>query len=84
MLGLSGAFLTTAAFAPQVIKSWTTKKTHDLSLGWMVCLITGFLLWLAYGWLIKDIPLLLANVFSLVLVLSLLWMKLKWGMGKDE
>ncbi len=82
-LGFIGALLTTAAFIPQVHQSWTTKKTHDLSLGWIVCLIGGFSSWLAYGWLIKDMPLIFANTFSLVLVVSLLWMKLKWGMGKD-
>jgi len=81
MLGFGGAFLTTAAFVPQVIKSAKTRQTHDLSLGWIACLIGGFVLWLSYGFLIHDMPLMLANTISLLLVLCLLWMKLKWGMS---
>ena len=81
-LGLAGATLTTFAFVPQVIQSYRTRHTKDLSLGWLLCLLAGFLLWLAYGAIINDIPLILANTFSLLLVLSLLVMKFKWGMGK--
>jgi MtN3 and saliva related transmembrane protein len=81
-IGMAGATLTTLAFVPQVIKSYKTKHTHDLSLGWMGCLIAGFLLWLVYGWIIGDLPLILANILSLLLVLSLLAMKLKWGMER--
>ena len=80
-IGLAGATLTTFAFVPQVVRSYTTKHTIDLSLPWICCLIAGFIFWLAYGILISDIPLILANTVSLVLVLALLAMKLKWGMG---
>jgi len=82
LIGLGGAFLTTVAFVPQVIKSFTTKHTEDLSLGWICCLILGITLWLIYGAIIMDIPLIFANTFSFLLALSLLIMKLKWGMGK--
>ncbi len=82
LIGLGGAALTTLAFVPQVIRSYRTKRTKDLSLGWIFCLITGFIFWLTYGWLIRDLPLILANAFSFLLVLSLLIMKFKWGMDK--
>ena len=82
IIGLGGAALTTIAFIPQVMRSYTTRQTRDLSLGWMGCLIAGFILWLIYGSAIHDLPLILANILSLILVLSLLVMKIKWGMGK--
>jgi MtN3 and saliva related transmembrane protein len=84
LLGFSGAVLTTVALVPQVLRSLRTKKTRDISLGWILSLTGGFSCWLVYGWLIDDAPLILANAASLLLIISLFWMKLKWGMSKAQ
>ena len=76
-LGLLAALLTTVAFLPQVIKTWKTKKTRDISFIMYVILITGVFLWLVYGFLIKDLPLILANLVTLVLVSFILFLKIK-------
>jgi len=77
-LGLLAALLTTLAFLPQVIKCWKTQRTRDVSFIMYVILVTGVFLWLVYGFLIKDLPLILANLITLILVSSVLFLKIKY------
>ncbi len=75
LLGLTAATLTTIAFIPQVIKTWKTKSADDLSLGMYSIFCTGVLLWLIYGILIEDIPVIAANTVTLILALTILFFK---------
>ena len=65
-LGLIGATLTTLSLLPQLIKVYKTRSTKDISTGMLTLFGTAFLVWLIYGILIKDIPLMIANSFALV------------------
>ncbi|MFN4281094.1 MAG: SemiSWEET transporter [Alphaproteobacteria bacterium] len=67
-IGLAAACLTTVAFAPQVLKAWRSRSTRDLSLGMYLVLASGIVLWLVYGLMIGDLPLILANAVTLLLV----------------
>jgi MtN3 and saliva related transmembrane protein len=78
LLGLAAGTCTTAAFIPQVVKTWKSRSAKDLSLGMFSIFCTGVLLWLAYGLLIMDIPVIIANMVTLVLASFLLALKLKW------
>jgi len=78
-IGLVAAFLTTVAFLPQVIKTWKTKSAKDLSLGMFLIFSTGVLLWLIYGLLVNDLPIILANIFTLSLSTIILYFKIKHG-----
>jgi MtN3 and saliva related transmembrane protein len=66
ILGLVGATLTTLSLLPQLIKVWRTRSTRDISTGMIALFGTAFLVWLIYGILIKDLPLMIANSFALV------------------
>jgi MtN3 and saliva related transmembrane protein len=79
LIGLAAACLTTVAFTPQVIKAWRTRSTRDLSLGMYLVLATGILLWLIYGILLGDAPLILANAVTLLLVAIILYCKIRHG-----
>ncbi|MEK6808500.1 MAG: SemiSWEET transporter [Nanoarchaeota archaeon] len=79
ILGLTAGALTTVCYLPQVIKTWRLKETKDLSLGTYVLLSVGIVLWLIYGITTKDIPVIIANLLSLILSLILLFFKLKYG-----
>jgi len=79
LIGLAAACLTTVAFTPQVIKAWRTRSTRDLSLGMYLVLATGILLWLTYGILLGDAPLILANAVTLLLVAIILYCKIRHG-----
>ena len=78
ILGLTAAIISTIAFLPQVIKSWKTRKTSDISLGSYILVVSGVFLWLVYGFLIKDIPLILANGVTFILTFWILILKIKY------
>jgi MtN3 and saliva related transmembrane protein len=81
ILGLVAGALTTAAFLPQVLKTWKTKSAKDLSLGMFSLFCLGVALWLVYGLVRKDIPVIAANLITLMLASTLLFFKLRW---KDQ
>ena len=79
LLGLAAAVLTTAATVPQVLKSWRTGETHDLSLKMTLALAGGLALWVGYGFLQSDYVVMSANAAGLCLALTLVALKLRHG-----
>jgi MtN3 and saliva related transmembrane protein len=77
LIGLVAGSLTTLAFFPQVLRTWRSRQTRGLSLTWLLLFTTGVLLWLVYGLVIDDLPVIVANAVTLVLTLCLLGMKLR-------
>ena len=75
MLGFLAGACTTAAFVPQVWQVWRTRSAKDLSLGMYLVLVLGVMLWLVYGLLCNDMPLVIANIITLILAGSVLVMK---------
>jgi len=78
LIGLAAAACTTIAFIPQVVKTWKAKTAKDLSLGTFSMFTTGVILWLIYGFLIMDLPIIAANTVTLVLVVTILFFKLSF------
>lgn len=76
IVGLAAGFCTTIAFLPQAVKTWKSKSAKDLSLGMYLIFCTGVALWLTYGILISDLPIILTNIVTLTLALSILYFKL--------
>ncbi len=79
LLGFLAGILTTVAFIPQVIKTWRSQSTHDISLAMFAIFTAGVLAWLVYGVLISDLPVILANSVTLVLAGTILFFKLRNG-----
>jgi MtN3 and saliva related transmembrane protein len=79
LVGLAAAFCTTVAFLPQVIQTWRTRSTRDLSLSMFLVFTTGIFLWLVYGLVLRDIPLIAANGTTFVLSGTILYFKLRHG-----
>lgn len=78
ILGLTAGSLTTAAFLPQVLKTWKTRSAKDLSLGMFSLFCLGVALWLVYGFMVNDIPVIAANLLTLMLASTLLFFKLRF------
>lgn len=78
-LGLAAAFCTTLAYAPQALKAWRSRSTADISLSMFLLMVTGIVLWLVYGLLIADVPLIVANGVTLCLAGTILALKLRHG-----
>jgi MtN3 and saliva related transmembrane protein len=78
MIGYIAGTLTTISFVPQVIRTWRMKETRDLSLAMLLFFAIGVCLWAVYGFWIDSLPVIAANLISLVLILILLWLKLRY------
>ena len=65
--GYFAAILTTAAFLPQLIKTLKTKKADDVSLVTLIMFICGLVSWIIYGHAISSLPILIANIITLIL-----------------
>ncbi len=76
LLGYLAALLTTLAFVPQAILTLRTRNTRDLSLGMYGLFTLGVASWLGYGLLKHDLPIILANVITLILASTILLIKL--------
>jgi MtN3 and saliva related transmembrane protein len=79
LLGVVAGVLSTSAFVPQAVKTVRTRSAQDFSLPMLVLLCSGVVLWLAYGALIGSVGLIVANVVTLPLALSILVVKLRHG-----
>jgi MtN3 and saliva related transmembrane protein len=79
LIGFAAATCTTMAYAPQAIKVWKTRSTGDISLGMFLVMVLGLALWLVYGLLSGDAPLVAANAITIVLAGVILVMKLRYG-----
>lgn len=71
-VGFAAGILTTLAFLPQAIKTWTTNSARDLSLVTFGMQTTGVFLWIGYGFLTRDLPLLVANGVTFLICLAVL------------
>ncbi|MBF0274705.1 MAG: SemiSWEET transporter [Nitrospinae bacterium] len=78
IIGFTAGTLTTCAALPQIVKTWKTKKTKDISLGMFSLLFTGMLLWVIYAAIRQDYPLFAANVISSLFVATILYFKLRY------
>jgi MtN3 and saliva related transmembrane protein len=77
-LGLVAGVLTTIAYVPQLIKTWQSKSANDLSWSMLIILCTGIILWLVYGTSVHDVPIIAANIVTLLLASIILVLKIKY------
>jgi MtN3 and saliva related transmembrane protein len=78
-LGFFAGILTVVSFLPQVIRTWRTHRTHDLSLGMFALLVTASSLWIIYGIVIEDWPVILTNMGMVALNGAIGVAKLRFG-----
>ena len=78
LLGLVATCFTTSSFVPQVWRTWKTRDVSGISLPTYVIITIGLALWLVYGWLRGDMPLMVANAVMVVLTGAITVMKLRF------
>jgi MtN3 and saliva related transmembrane protein len=79
LIGFLAGALTTFAYVPQIIKTWHRKSAKDLSRGWLLTAMVGSALWAVYGFIVNSYPLFIASVITVLLVMGLFCLKLRWG-----
>jgi MtN3 and saliva related transmembrane protein len=78
LVGFGAGTLCTLAYLPQALHSFRAKSVRDISLIMLVSLNVGLVLWVAYGFLIHSLPLILPNAITFFLAFPLLIMKLRY------
>jgi MtN3 and saliva related transmembrane protein len=78
-LGYLAGSLTVFAFLPQVIRTWQSRQTRDLSLGMFGFLITASSLWIVYGVVIGDWPVIITNIGMVTLNVAIAAAKVRYG-----
>ncbi|MDT8990081.1 SemiSWEET transporter [Curvibacter sp. APW13] len=84
IFGFLAATLTTASFIPQALHTFRTKDVRGISLGMYSAFTTGVALWLVYGWMLGEMPIVIANAITLSLALAILIMKLRYHEDKPS
>jgi MtN3 and saliva related transmembrane protein len=78
LLGLAASLLTTSSFVPQVWVTWKSRDVSGISLPTYLIITLGLLLWLAYGWIKGDLPLIVANSVMVLLTGAIAVMKVRF------
>src|SRR5215472_5817250 len=79
VIGYVAGFWTTISFVPQVVRAWRTRHTDDLVWGWLIVFQVGLGLWLVYGLILRNWPMILANSVTMSLCTALMLMKLRFS-----
>ncbi|MBX9850483.1 MAG: SemiSWEET transporter [Cytophagaceae bacterium] len=70
--GSIAGFLTTVAFFPQAYKVYKTRDTQAISLFMFIILNIGLSGWIIYGVMLKQLPIIIPNVVTMILALYIL------------
>jgi MtN3 and saliva related transmembrane protein len=82
IVGGLAAIASMVSFAPQAWKIVRTRRTKDISTGTYSLTVIGFALWLSYGFLLHQWPLIVSNGICLALSAFILCMKLMPPLAK--
>lgn len=84
LLGTAAALCSTVSFVPQAVKIIRTRQTKDISAAMYAITVAGFALWLAYGLVLRQWPLVASNGVCFLLSAFILLMKLLPRDGKEK
>ena len=77
VIGLTAGALGGFSLFPQVLKVLRTKSTKDISREMFLLLATSIFLWLIYGILLNNFPIILANFFGFIQAFIILFFKIE-------
>jgi MtN3 and saliva related transmembrane protein len=78
IIGTLAAIMTTVSFMPQVLHTLRTKDVSGISLGMYSVFTAGVSMWLVYGILLGELPIIIANAITVALASTILWMKIRY------
>lgn len=79
IVGYAATLVGTSMMMPQVLRSWRTKRMHDVAWGMITLFLLNCILWLAYGLMIVAPPMIVANGTGFLIGLVLCVMKIRYG-----
>lgn len=78
-LGTIAGLITVGSFLPQVVRAWRTKRTGDLSLGTFALLVCAGTMWMVYGALLRDWPVVATNAGMVAMNAALAVAKVRYS-----
>ena len=78
-IGYVAAIFLSILFIPQVVKTYRTKNVQGISLIFLILEVITCILFITYGILIKDIPVIVANCTALLCNILLIVAKLTFN-----
>ena len=72
VIGIAAGICTAISLLPQIIKVIRDKKTEDISIFYLLVLLVGLGLWTYYGFLKEDLPIIVTNMFSMILNITMI------------
>jgi len=78
ILGLVAGACTSLAAVPQLVKTWKTKEVENISLKMFLLYVVGMSMWLTYGIIKSDLPIIITNAIALTFHALMLFFKLKY------
>jgi MtN3 and saliva related transmembrane protein len=77
--GLTAGIFTASSLVPQIIKTIKEKKAKEISIGMLLVLMLGVALWVVYGIMRHDFPIIITNSFSLLMNITTLYLRFKYN-----
>ena len=71
-IGLVAGALGIVAWIPQIREVWVEERHEGISLITFTVVTVALFLWLIYGFLIRSVAMVVANVFTLAVILAVL------------
>lgn len=77
-IGIAAGICTAIAMLPQLIKIIRTKEAEQISLAMILILLTGLGLWIWYGFVQEDYPVIITNAFSALVNMLIIIFSIKY------
>jgi len=79
LVGTAGSLIISASAIPQIVKTYRTKSSGDLSIGYLTTLLFGLVLLMAYCLYTRDFVFIFGNTLALLStgLLIVLWFRYK-------
>jgi MtN3 and saliva related transmembrane protein len=78
LVGYVAAFFTTFSMLPQILRIWKLKEARDVSVFMPLMASAGSALWLIYGIMLEEVPIIVANSVFLLFTLTTLFVTVKY------
>lgn len=84
ILGLIAGCISGITFLPQVVKTWKTKSAADISLLMFTFATISVIMWLVYGIILGNIPIIFTNSMVLIFSVIMLYFKFRFKTKSDK
>ncbi len=81
-VGTAAGLFSMVSFVPQLVKIGREKRAVGVSLHTYAVTVTGFVLWIVYGVMLKSWPVAASNSINLLLAAAILVLRWRYGEGE--